>query len=47
MQSREDSLWESFPQVMQTCEGALRYINAFQAPFQGLPPLSHQDVNVL
>ena len=38
MQSREDSLWESFPQAIQTCEGAGRYINAFQAPFQGLPP---------
>ena len=32
---------------MKTCEGAGRYINAFQAPFQGLPPLSHQDVYVL
>ena len=47
MQSREDSLWESFPQAIQTCEGAGRYINAFQAPFQGLPPLSHQEVYVL
>ena len=46
MQSREDSLWESFPQAIQTCEGAGRYINAFWA-FQGLPPLSHQDVYVL
>ena len=47
MQSREDSLWESFPQAIQTLEGAGRYINAFWAPFQGLPPLSHQDVYVL
>ena len=47
MQSRDDSLWESFPQAMKTHEGAGRYINAFQAPFQGLPPLSHQDVYVL
>ena len=47
MQSREDSLWESFPQAIQTCEGAGRYINAFRAPFQGLPPLSHQEVYVL
>ena len=47
MQSREDSLWESFPQAMKTREGAGRYINAFWAPFQGLPPLSHQDVYVL
>ena len=47
MQSRDDSLWESFPQAMKTCKGAGRYINAFRAPFQGLPPLSHQDVYVL
>ena len=33
--------------TLKTCEGAGRYINAFQAPFQGLPPLSHQDVYVL
>ena len=47
MQSREDSLWKSFPQAIKTHEGAGRYINAFQAPFQGLPPLSYQDVYVL
>ena len=44
MQSREDSLWESFPQAMKTCEGAGRYINTFQAPFKGL---LDQDVYVL
>ena len=38
---------QSFPQTLKTHEGAGRYINAFQAPFQGLPPLSHQDVYVL
>ena len=38
---------ESFPQTLKTREGARRYINAFWAPFQGLPPLSHQDVYVL
>ena len=47
MQSGEDSIWESFPQTLKTHEGAGRYSNAFQAPFQGLPPLSHQDVYVL
>ena len=47
MQSREDSLWESFPQAIQSCEGAGRYINAFWAPFQELPPLSCQEVFVL
>ena len=47
MQSMGDSPWESFPQTLKTCEGAGRYINAFWAPFQGLPPLSQQDVYVL
>ena len=47
MQSREDSPWESFPQTLQSHEGAGRYINAFQAPFQELPPLSSQEVYVL
>ena len=47
MQSREDSLWESFPQAIQTREGAGRYINAFQAPFQELLPLSQQEVYTL
>ena len=47
VQSREDSLWESFPQTLKTHEGAGKYINTFQAPFQGLPPLSQQDVYVL
>ena len=47
IQSREDSIWESFLQTLKTHEGAGRYINAFWAPFQGLPPLSHQDVYVL
>ena len=47
MQSGQDSLWESFPQTLQSREGAGRYINAFQAPFQELPPLSSQEVYVL
>ena len=47
MQSGQDSLWESFPQTLQSREGAGRYINAFRAPFQELPPLSSQEVYVL
>ena len=46
MQSREDSLWESFPQKLQSCKAAGRYINAFQAPFQELT-LSRQEVYTL
>ena len=47
MQSGDDSLWESFPRVLKSQEGARRYINAFQAPFQELPSLSPQQVYTL
>ena len=47
MQSREDSLWESFPRTLQRRKGAGRYINAFWAPFQELFPLSSQEVYAL
>ena len=47
MQSRDDSLWESFPQALLTQEGARRYISAFRAPFQELPSLSPQQVYTL
>ena len=47
MQSGDDSLWESFPQILKSQEGARRYINAFQAPFQELPSLSPQQIYTL
>ena len=47
LQSSEVSLWESFPQALQSRDGAGRYINAFWAPFQELSPLSDQEVYVL
>ena len=47
MQSREDSLWESFPRALQSRDGAGGYINAFHAPFQELAPLSSQEVYAL
>ena len=47
MQFGDDFLWESFPQALQTQEGARRYINAFQAPFQELPTLSPQQIYTL
>ena len=47
MQTGEDSLWESFPRILKSQEGARRYINAFQAPFQELPSLSPQQTNTL
>ena len=47
MQSGDDSLWESFPRILKSLEGAMRYINAFQAPFQELPSLSPQHMYTL
>ena len=47
MQSRDDSLWESFPRALLIQEGAGRYISAFQAPFQELPSLSPQQIYTL
>ena len=47
MQSGEDSLWESFPRILKSPEGARRYINAFRAPFQELPSLSPQQMYTL
>ena len=47
MLSSEDSLWESFPRALQSRDGAGRYINAFQAPFQELSPLTDHEVYVL
>ena len=47
MQSEDDSLWESFPQTLETLEGARRYINAFQAPLQELNNLNSNQVHAL
>ena len=47
MQSGDDSLWESFPQILKSPEEARRYINAFRAPFQELPSLSPQQMYTL
>ena len=47
MQSEDDSLWESFPQALETLEGAKRYINAFRAPLQELNNLNSNQVHAL
>ena len=47
MQSEDDSLWESFPQALETLEGARRYINAFRAPLQELINLNSNQVHAL
>ena len=47
MQSEDDSLWESFPQALETLEGVRRYINAFRALLQELNNLNSNQVHVL
>ena len=47
MQSGDDSLWESFPHVLETLKGARRYISAFQAPLQELSTLSPAQIHTL
>ena len=47
MQSEDDSLWESFPQALETLGGVRRYINAFQAPLQELNNLNSNQVHTL
>ena len=47
MQSGDNSLWESFPHVLETLEGARRYISAFRAPLQELSALSSAQIHTL
>ena len=47
MQSEDDSLWESFPQALETLEGVRRYISTFQAPLQELNNLNSHQVHAL
>ena len=47
MQSEDDSLWESFPQALETLEGVKWYINAFRAPLQERNNLNSNQVYTL
>ena len=47
MQSGDNSLWVSFPHVLESLEGARRYISAFRAPFQELSALSPAQIHTL
>ena len=47
MQSGDDSLWESFPRVLETLEGVRRYISAFRAPLQELSAMSPAQTHTL
>ena len=47
MQSEDGSLWESFPQALETLEGARRYISAFRALLQELSNLNPHQIHAL
>ena len=47
MQSGDNSLWESFPHILESLEGVRRYISAFQAPLQELSALSPAQIHTL
>ena len=47
MHSGDDSLWESFPHILESLEGARRYISAFRAPLQELSALSLMQIHTL
>ena len=45
LNSEDDSLWESFPQILETLDGAKHYVDAFRALLQGLTKLKTQQVH--
>ena len=47
MQSEDDSLWESFPQILEMLDRVKRYINAFRTPVQELNNLKSEQVHAL
>ena len=47
MQSEDDSLWESFQQILETLDGVKRYVNTFRALLQELNNLKSEQVHTL
>ena len=47
MQSEDDSIWESFPQILETLDGTKQYMDAFRAPLQELNNLKSEQVHAL
>ena len=47
MQSEDDSLWDSFPQILEMLDGAKQYVDAFRAPLQELNNLKSEQVHAL
>ena len=42
MNSEDDSFWESFPQILETLDGAKQYVNAFRTPPAGAQQIESQ-----
>ena len=47
LNSKDDSLWESFPENLQALDVAKRYVDAFRAPLQGLTHMQDKQVHAL
>ena len=47
MNSEDDSLWESFPENLQSLDAAKRYVDAFRGPLQVLTHIKVQQVHAL
>ena len=47
LNSKDDTLWESFPEKLQWLNAAKRYVDAFRAPLQGLPHMKVKQVHAL
>ena len=47
LNSKDDSLWESFPENLQVLNVAKRYVDAFRAPLQGLTHMQDKQVYAL
>ena len=47
MNSEDHSLWESFPENLQSLDAAKHYVDTFRAPLQGLMNMKFQQVHTL
>ena len=47
LNSEDDSLWESFPENLQSLDAAKHYVDTFRAPLQGLMHMKVQQVHAL
>ena len=47
LNSKDDSLWKSFPENLQALDVAKRYVDAFRTPLQGLTHMQDKQVHTL